>query len=154
MEGSLSSGHTSVVANVGPGAVATVRQRHADTPLLCTPGQATGVPRADGRDADSARCAHAVARATAPIVVTDVVDRVPWPDRTSSPQLEVRAFSFSSRTLAGPILRTLASLPLRHRSLWDIVNGITASARQIRHTEERVKVETAAGRLMRYAEDR
>ena len=39
------------------------------------------------------------------------------------------------------------------RSLWDIVNGITASARQIRHTDERVKVEAAAGRLMRYAQD-
>ena len=36
------------------------------------------------------------------------------------------------------------------RSLWDIVNGLTASARQIRHTDERVKVEAAAGRLMRY----
>ena len=40
------------------------------------------------------------------------------------------------------------------RSLWDVINGITASARQIRHTDERVKVEAAAGRLMKYAEDR
>lgn len=34
------------------------------------------------------------------------------------------------------------------RSLWDIINGITASARQVTHTDERVKLETAAGRLM------
>ena len=38
------------------------------------------------------------------------------------------------------------------RSLWDIVNGITASARQVQYADERVKLETAAGRLMRYAE--
>ena len=34
------------------------------------------------------------------------------------------------------------------RSLWDIVNGITAYARQIPHTDERVKVESAAGKLL------
>ena len=38
------------------------------------------------------------------------------------------------------------------RSLWDIIQGITASARQIQHTDRRVKVETAAGNLMRYVE--
>ena len=38
------------------------------------------------------------------------------------------------------------------RSLWDIINGLTALARQIPHTDERVKVETAAGKLMRYVE--
>ena len=38
------------------------------------------------------------------------------------------------------------------RSLWDIIQGITASARQIHHTDERVKLESAAGKLMRYAE--
>ena len=37
------------------------------------------------------------------------------------------------------------------RSLWDIINGITANARSIPHTDERVKVEAAAGNLMRYA---
>ena len=36
------------------------------------------------------------------------------------------------------------------RSLWDIINGITANARQIQHTDERVKLETQAGKLMRY----
>ena len=40
------------------------------------------------------------------------------------------------------------------RSLWDIINGVTASARAIIHTDERVKLETAAGKLMRYAVDR
>ena len=40
------------------------------------------------------------------------------------------------------------------RSLWDIINGITASARQIQHTDERVKVETAAGKLMKYVDTR
>lgn len=34
------------------------------------------------------------------------------------------------------------------RSLWDIVNGATAYARQIPHTDERVKVEAVAGKLM------
>ena len=35
------------------------------------------------------------------------------------------------------------------RSLWDIVNGITAYARTIPHTDERVKVEQQAGKLMK-----
>ena len=34
------------------------------------------------------------------------------------------------------------------RSLWDIVNGVTAHARSIPHTDERVKVEALAGKLM------
>jgi hypothetical protein len=34
------------------------------------------------------------------------------------------------------------------RSLWDIVNGITAYARTIPHTDERVAVEAQAGKLM------
>ena len=34
------------------------------------------------------------------------------------------------------------------RSLWDIVNGVTATARRIPHTDQRVKLESAAGRLL------
>lgn len=34
------------------------------------------------------------------------------------------------------------------RSLWDIINGVTAHARSIPHTDERVKVERLAGKLM------
>jgi len=34
------------------------------------------------------------------------------------------------------------------RSVWDIVNGVTAYARSIPHTDERVKLETAAGKLL------
>lgn len=34
------------------------------------------------------------------------------------------------------------------RSLWDIVQGVTAHARSIPHTDERVKVESLAGKLM------
>lgn len=34
------------------------------------------------------------------------------------------------------------------RSLWDIVQGVTAHARSIQHTDERVKVESLAGKLM------
>lgn len=34
------------------------------------------------------------------------------------------------------------------RSLWDIVQGVTAYARSIQHTDERVKVESMAGKLM------
>lgn len=36
------------------------------------------------------------------------------------------------------------------RSLWDIINGVTAYARSITHTDDRVKLETQAGKLMRY----
>lgn len=35
------------------------------------------------------------------------------------------------------------------RSLWDIVQGVTAHARSIQHTDTRVKVESLAGNLMR-----
>jgi hypothetical protein len=34
------------------------------------------------------------------------------------------------------------------RSLWDIINGVTASAREIPYTDQRVKLETQAGKLM------
>jgi hypothetical protein len=37
------------------------------------------------------------------------------------------------------------------RSVWDIVNGITASARSITHTDARVALETKAGELMKLA---
>lgn len=37
------------------------------------------------------------------------------------------------------------------RSLWNVVNGLTAYARQIPHTDDRVKLETEAGRLLNYA---
>ena len=37
------------------------------------------------------------------------------------------------------------------RSLWDIVNGISAQARGIQHTDTRVKVEARAGKLLKYA---
>jgi hypothetical protein len=36
----------------------------------------------------------------------------------------------------------------RARSLWDIVNGITAYARTVAHTDERVQLEAKAGKLM------
>jgi len=38
------------------------------------------------------------------------------------------------------------------RSVWDIVNGVTAYARSITQTDKRVEVERAAGNLMRFAE--
>ena len=34
------------------------------------------------------------------------------------------------------------------RSLWDIIQGVTAHARSIQYTDERVKVEALAGKLM------
>lgn len=37
------------------------------------------------------------------------------------------------------------------RSLWDIVNGVTAYARSIQHTDSRVELETKAGKLMEMA---
>lgn len=37
------------------------------------------------------------------------------------------------------------------RSLWDIVNGVTAHARTIAHTDERTVLETKAGKLMELA---
>lgn len=37
------------------------------------------------------------------------------------------------------------------RSIWDIVNGVTAYARSIPHTDQRVDLEIKAGKLMQYA---
>lgn len=37
------------------------------------------------------------------------------------------------------------------RTIWDIVNGITAYARSIPHTDARIELETKAGKLMAYA---
>lgn len=37
------------------------------------------------------------------------------------------------------------------RSIWDIVNGVTAYARSIPHTDQRVELETKAGKLMQFA---
>lgn len=39
----------------------------------------------------------------------------------------------------------------RARSIWDIVNGVTAYARSIANTDDRVELETRAGKLMEYA---
>lgn len=39
------------------------------------------------------------------------------------------------------------------RSLWDIVNGATAMARSIAHTDTRVQFETQAGNLLRFVSD-
>jgi len=38
------------------------------------------------------------------------------------------------------------------RSLWDIIQGATASARSITHTDSRVRLETAAGKLLKYVQ--
>lgn len=38
------------------------------------------------------------------------------------------------------------------RSIWDIVNGVTAYARSIPYTDARVDIETKAGKLMQFAE--
>ena len=40
------------------------------------------------------------------------------------------------------------------RSLWDIINGVTASARAIVHTDDRVALEREAGKLMRFVADK
>jgi hypothetical protein len=37
------------------------------------------------------------------------------------------------------------------RSVWDVVNGVTAYARSVVHTDERVQLEEKAGKLMEYA---
>ena len=34
------------------------------------------------------------------------------------------------------------------RTIWDVVNGITAYARSVSHTDERVQLEYKAGKLM------
>ena len=38
------------------------------------------------------------------------------------------------------------------RSLWDIIQGVTGSARRIPHTNDRVELETKAGKLMEYVQ--
>ena len=51
--------------------------------------------------------------------------------------------------MAKEAVRTASAEEGGARSLWDIVNGVTASARKVTHTNERVKLEQQAGDLLK-----
>ena len=55
-------------------------------------------------------------------------------------------------TMAKAAVTTAQAEQGEARSLWDIINGITAHARSIPNTDDRVKLETQAGQLMRYVD--
>lgn len=56
-----------------------------------------------------------------------------------------------SQAQAKASVQTAVAEQGQSRSIWDIVNGVTAYARSIAHTNERVELETKAGKLMNFA---
>lgn len=62
--------------------------------------------------------------------------------------LRERGFSKSQATAS---VQTAIAEEGQARSIWDIVNGVTAYARSVTHANERVVLETKAGDLMKYA---
>ena len=70
-------------------------------------------------------------------------------DNTWESWLQGQGFTAS---LAKESVQTAEQEEGEAKSLWNIVNGVTAAARRIKHTDTRVKTETAAGKLMRFAE--
>ena len=55
-------------------------------------------------------------------------------------------------TMAKTAVTTAQAEQGEARSLWDIIQGITAHARSIPNTDDRVKLEAQAGQLMRYVD--
>ena len=55
-------------------------------------------------------------------------------------------------TMAKTAVTTAQAEQGEARSLWDIINGITAHARTIPNADDRVKVEEKAGKLMQYVD--
>lgn len=69
-------------------------------------------------------------------------------DETVEDWLRSRGFN---QAQAKASVQTAVAEQGQARSIWDIVNGITAYARSIPHTDTRVELETKAGKLMQYA---
>jgi hypothetical protein len=69
-------------------------------------------------------------------------------DQTVEEWLRERGFTKSD---AAASIQTAVAQEGKVRSIWDIINGITAYARSIPHTDIRVDLETKAGKLMQLA---
>ena len=63
-------------------------------------------------------------------------------------QTFLRKQGFSAKQATTIINRVLEEEETKPESIWDFVNGITATARTIRHTDDRIDMERIAGRLM------
>lgn len=57
-----------------------------------------------------------------------------------------------SKAVSVAAVQTAVAEEGQARSLWDVINGITAYARSIQHTNERVDLETRAGKLLQLAQ--
>lgn len=60
----------------------------------------------------------------------------------------LRKQGFSAKQATTIINRVLEEEETKPESIWDFVNGITAAARNIKHTDDRIDMERIAGRLM------
>lgn len=69
-------------------------------------------------------------------------------DETVEDWLRTRGFT---QAQAKASFQTAMAEQGKARSIWDIVNGVTAYARSIPHTDQRVDLEIKAGKLMQYA---
>jgi len=69
-------------------------------------------------------------------------------DETVEDWLRQRGFT---QAQAKASVQTAVAEQGQARSIWDIVNGVTAYARSIPHTDQRVELEVKAGKLMQFA---
>ena len=69
-------------------------------------------------------------------------------DETVQDWLQDRGFT---KTAAQASVETAQAEEGKARTIWDIVNGVTAYARSIPRTDERIELEVKAGKLMQYA---
>lgn len=69
-------------------------------------------------------------------------------DQSMADWLQTRGFS---KAEANASVTTAVAEEGRARSVWDIIQGVTAYARSIPHTNDRVDLETRAGKLMQIA---
>lgn len=60
----------------------------------------------------------------------------------------LRKLGFSAKQATSIINTVLEEEDTKPASIWDFVNGITATARSIRHTDDRLEMEKIAGKLM------
>lgn len=66
-------------------------------------------------------------------------------DQTMESWLQSRGFTKAQATAS---VQTANAEEGQARTVWDIVNGVTAYARSVSHTDERVQLEAKAGKLM------
>ena len=60
----------------------------------------------------------------------------------------LRKIGFSAKQASAVINRVIEEEDTKPESIWDFVNGITATARNIKHTDDRLEMERVAGKLM------